>query len=108
MENQKSKSTFSAILLSLTLMVAAFWVSSAVAAEKKMLKDPATGEMVTVPEYGGTITFARKEEMPGPDTVVSGPWAQAYAAGVSEKLAIADWTTPRDKFDFQFHSPPTH
>ena len=36
MDNQKSKSTFSATLLSLTLMVAAFWVSSAVAVEKKM------------------------------------------------------------------------
>ena len=56
MDNQKSKSTLSAILLSLTMMVAALGVSSAVAAEKKMVKDPTTGKMVTAPEYGGTFT----------------------------------------------------
>ena len=58
MENQKSSSTLSAILLTLTLMVAALGVSSAaMAAEKKMVKDPTTGKMVSAPEYGGTITF---------------------------------------------------
>ena len=36
MDHQKSKSTFSAILMSLTLMVTAFWVSPAVGAEKKI------------------------------------------------------------------------
>ena len=50
-----------AMLLTLTLMVAALGVSSAVAAEKKMVKDPATGEMVTEPEYGGTLTYVRKQ-----------------------------------------------
>ncbi len=57
MNNHKSKSTFSAILLSLILMVAALGVGLAIAAEKKMVKDPTTGEMVSAPEYGGTLTF---------------------------------------------------
>ena len=35
MDNQKSKSTFSAILLAFILSVTMLWVSSAVAAEKK-------------------------------------------------------------------------
>ena len=35
MDHQKSKTTFSAILPVLILMVAAFWVSSAVGAEQK-------------------------------------------------------------------------
>ncbi len=40
MENQKSNSTFSAILLTLILMVAAIWVSpAAIAAEKEMVRD---------------------------------------------------------------------
>ena len=56
MDHQKSKATFSAILLTLTLMVAALGVSPAIAAEKKMVKDPTTGKMVTAPEYGGTLT----------------------------------------------------
>ncbi len=37
MDHQKSKSTFSAILPALILMVAAFWVSSAVGTEQKNL-----------------------------------------------------------------------
>ena len=109
MENQKSKSTFSAILLTLTLMVAALGVSSAaVAAEKKMVKDPTTGKMVSAPEYGGRITFVRKEEPAGPDTVISGVWAQAYVSGVLENLVMSDWATSRDKFDFQFLNVPAH
>ena len=44
--------------LCLTLMVAAFWVNSAVAAEKKMVKDPSTGQMGTSPEYGGLVEVA--------------------------------------------------
>ena len=43
-------------LLTLTLMVAALGVGSAVAAEKEMVMDPSTGEMVEAPRYGGTFT----------------------------------------------------
>ena len=57
MFNLKSKSTFSAILLSFTLLVAALWVFPAVVAAQKMVTDPTTGKMVTAPEYGGTLTF---------------------------------------------------
>ena len=32
------------------------------AAEKEMVRDPATGKMVTAPEYGGTITFGTASE----------------------------------------------
>ena len=31
----------------------------AAAAEKEMVLDPSTGEMVTAPEYGGTLTYGR-------------------------------------------------
>ena len=72
------------------------------------MTDPTTGKVVVAPEYGGTITFAQKEEPASPDAIISGGWAQAIAAGVVEKLAIADWATPRDKFDFEFLSPPTN
>ena len=75
---------------------------------KNYVTDPSTGKVVTAPEYGGTLTFARKESPAGPDTVISGIGAQAYVASVSEKLAIGDWATPRDKFDFQFLNVPTN
>ena len=77
-------------------------------AGKKYVTDPSTGKVVSAPQYGGTITFARKDEPAGPDTVVSGPWAQAYVAGVLDKLVIADWATPRDEFDFVYHKVPTN
>ena len=58
MDHQWSISKFSAILLSLTLMVAAFWVSPAAA--QKYVTDPSTGKVVTAPEYGGTLTYPHK------------------------------------------------
>ncbi len=87
-------------LLALTLGASALWVGPTAAAEKKYVTDPSTGKVVSAPEYGGTITFARKEEAAGPDVVVSGGWAAGYVSVVNEKLAIADWATPRDKWDF--------
>ena len=109
MDHQKSKSTFSAILLTLTLMVAAFWVSpAAVAAEKKMVTDPSTGKMVTAPEYGGTITYALLADPASPDSFLSDHAALMIVGPVLEKLALGDWATPRDKWDFQYHTPPTN
>ena len=75
---------------------------------QKYVTDPTTGMTVTAPQYGGTITNVRKEEPAGPDTVISGVWAQAYIGGVTEKLGMADWATPRDKYDFQFHNVPAN
>ena len=37
------------------------------AAEKEMVRDPATGKMVTAPEYGGTITLGTASEPPNCD-----------------------------------------
>ena len=108
MDNQWSISKFSAILLAFIMGVAVFLGSPAVAADKKMVKDPSTGEMVSAPEYGGTFTWVSKEQPVGPDTVVQGIHAQFYVAGVLEKLALADWATPRDKFAFQFLLVPTN
>ena len=59
-----------------------------------MVLHPATGEMVEAPRYGGAITFARNNEPAGPDVVIHGPWAQAYVAGVLEKVAIIGLATP--------------
>ena len=77
------------------MVVAVFLGSPAVAAEKKMVKDPATGKMISAPEYGGTITFATTR-FGGVDHVDM--WFHHHpgetVAGVLEKLAIMDWATP--------------
>ncbi len=101
MDNQKSKSTFSAILLAFILSVTMLWVSSAVAAEKKMVKDPTTGEMVTAPEYGGVLTVAQGWEPPGIDHHVAHFVVSVYTAGVLEKLGMGDWGLDRDVWDFR-------
>ena len=102
-----------AVALVLGLTATSLWAAGAeeepaAAADKKYVTDPSTGKVVVAPQYGGTITVARKEEPVGPDVVVSGPWAGAYTDGVLERLAMGDWATPRDKWDFQFLNVPTH
>ena len=100
MDNQKSKSIFSAILLAFILGAFAFWMGPAVAAEKKMVKDPSTSKMVTAPEYGGTLTFAFKSAPEHPDTHFYHVPAVA-ATNVVEKLGIMDWAIDRDVFSFR-------
>ncbi len=80
-------------------MVAALGVSSVVAAEKKMVKDPTTGKMVSVPEYGGTITYAQKC-VPPSTAIYLGPTCDPLS-GVAEKLGIGNWATDRNLFRFQ-------
>ena len=102
-----------AVALVLVLTATGLWAAGAeeepaATADKKYVTDPSTGKAVVAPQYGGTITYVRKEEPAGPDTVLSGVWAQAYIAGVTEKLGMSDWATPRDKYDFQFHNVPAN
>ncbi len=98
MKKITSKSFFSATLLALILMVAALGVSSAVGAEKKMVKDPSTGEMVEAPRYGGTLTYATNMvETGGSDAVVSEGSDRMLTQGVLEKPAIANWAIDRNE-----------
>ncbi len=106
MENQKSKSTFSTILLTLTLMVAAFWVSSAVGAEKKMVIDPTTSKMVTAPTYGGTFIAGYANQPRGTDPSVANHWAGFLLSGVNEKLAMGDWGIERDVYGYRTELVP--
>ena len=100
MAHQKSKSTFSVILLAFILGAFAFWMDPAVAAEKKMVKDPSTGKMVTAPEYGGTFTFANPAEPPHADAALHGGVGMAVS-GVVERLGIMNWGIDRNEFAFR-------
>ena len=72
--------------------------------------DPSTGKAVSAPQYGGTFTFAGAETAVDADILIVGSNAQTLIDPVLEKLAIADWTGSRDKFDFQAYvlSPPVN
>ena len=92
------------LLLTFILMVATLWVGPALAAEKKMVKDPGTGEMVTAPEYGGTLTIGMKTEPKNIDSWLGHPSAVSFSP-VLEKLGILDWTADRSIFPFGYFSP---
>ena len=95
-----SAAKMQSLLLTLTLMVATFGVGPITAAEKKMVKDPTTGKMVTAPEYGGTITFASKIPPPNFDSLFH-PWAMFGIGGVVETLAIVNWGIDRNELDIR-------
>ena len=77
----------------------------AAAMEKEMVRDPATGKMVSAPEYGGTLTFATSVEAEHPDTHFHHSPAMVSGATV-EKLGMMDWATDRDVFSFSSQYQP--
>ena len=69
----------------------------AAAAEKEMVLDPTTGEMVEAPRYGGTITALSRDWGPATfDQYLSAPQLGAYTHGTLEKLGIGDWGVDRN------------
>ena len=102
-----------AVLIGLALTATGLWAageeegSTAAAADKKYVTDPSTGKVVTAPEYGGTVTFAQKEEPPGTDLVVSGS-----AGGVDGRFREAGLgglgNDRRVKWNFQFLNVPAN
>ena len=81
-----------------------------VVVEKEVLKvvevrqgyvtDPSTGEVVTAPEYGGTLTVGYPYAM----NILMDPysaWPDPQTMGVVEKLAIANWGIDRDEWDLK-------
>ena len=95
-----------AVALVLVLTAAGLWAAGAeeeptAAAEKEMVMDPSTGEMVTAPEYGGTLTFVNR----GCKTIMVDSWFGGFGgstqAGVTEKLGIAKWELDRDQFSLR-------
>ena len=106
MFNLKSSSKLSATLLALILGASVFMAGPVWAA--KYVTDPSTGKVVTAPEYGGTITFAKGVTATSADILAIGSSSEGLIDPVVEKLGMADWATPRDKFDFYSFSPPTY
>ena len=99
-----------AVALVLILTATGLWAAGeeeapAAAAEKEMVLDPTTGEMVEAPRYGGTITVLSHDWAPATmDPYFSAPQALQYLTQVLEKLAIGDWAIDRDVYDWS--GPP--
>ena len=66
--------------------------AAAAAAEKEMVLDPRTGEMVEAPRYGGTLTYATiMPETGAADEALNGRSGLLLVQGVLEKPSIANW-----------------
>ena len=95
-----------AVLLGLVLAATGLWASPAgeeepaAAMEKEMVMDPATGKMVTAPEYGGTLTYPYNRVSNNVDPFAVGFEAGWLIDGVNEKLALGDWALDREEFDW--------
>ena len=99
---EKSKiSKIQSMLLTLTLMVTAFWVSPTAVTAQEMVKDPSTGEMVSAPQYGGRIVLSEAAQQTHPD----GWWGSSNSRIASlalDKLGIGNWALDRDVFDWTY------
>ena len=85
-----------AVALVLALTATGLWAAGAeeepaAAADKKYVTDPTTSKVVTAPEYGGTLTFARKSLGAEPHLV----------SGFLEKLSVGDWGIDRTKLTLE-------
>ena len=69
-----------------------------VAFAQEMVKDPATGEMVKAPQYGGQIVWSSAQEPPHADTWFGSSMIRIISPTV-EKLGMVDWAIDRDKWD---------
>ena len=58
--------------------------------------DPATGNAVTAPQYGGTLTTVMSYWAPHTDSIQPTGAAMIFVSTVIEKPAIMDWTIDRD------------
>ena len=94
-----------AIALVLVLTATGLWAAGgaeaepAAAAEKEMVLDPTTGEMVEAPRYGGTLTYATNMvETGGSDAVLSGGSGHLLPMSVVEKPAIRNWALDRNEW----------
>ena len=96
-----------AVALVLVLTATGLWASPAgeeepaAVAEKEMVLDPATGKMVTAPEYGGTLTSLFH---PGWESEHADMWHFRSVIHqvklVVERMGGGNWALPRDEFSF--------
>ncbi len=102
----KIRMTTFAIALVLVVTATGLWAAgatdteSAAAAEKEMVRDPSTGQMVTAPQYGGTITYPYNVVLETTDPHTSGHFAGDIDS-VNQQLAVPDWGIDRDQLDYR-------
>ena len=101
-----------AVALALTLTATGLWAAGAeeegstAAAEKEMVRDPATGEMILKPQYGGRIADVWVKDEPHMDTWWGSGTGRSSVNLVLEKMGVVDWSIDRDKWDLTSNYTP--
>ena len=95
-----------AFALVATVTFAAAEAEEAAAAEKEMVLDPTTGEMITAPEYGGTLIYGRTGTGEHCDAWANSGWSHHFVGVVTEQLTIANWGIDRSEDDLRVFSYP--
>ena len=101
-----------AVALALTLTATGLWAAGAeeegstAAADREMVRDPATGQMILKPQYGGSIA----EALPRDEGHLDLWWgAQNGRTAVNlllQELGIVDWSIDRDEWSLQSNYTP--
>ena len=71
-----------------------------------MVLDPTTGEMITAPEYGGTLIYGRTGTGEHCDAWANSGWSHHFVGVVTEQLTIANWGVDRSEDDLRVFSYP--
>ena len=103
-----------AVALVMVLTATGLWAGAAseeepaAAAGKKYVTDPTTGKVVSAPEYGGTLTYAKI----GMPTSSTDAWTDGGVVGylflshTLEKLAIGNWAIDREEHGWNTTAVP--
>ena len=103
-----------AVALVMVLTATGLWAGAAseeepaAAADKKYVTDPTTGKVVSAPEYGGTLTYAKI----GMRTSSTDAWTDGGVVGylflshTLEKLAIGNWAIDREEHGWNTTAVP--
>ena len=75
-------------------------------AGKRYVTDPTTGKAVSVPTYGGTLTYPHSLVGETTDPFRSGGSSAHQMGSVNQHLGTGDWATNREVYDFRDTYPP--
>ena len=102
-----------AVMCGLVLTATGLWASAAseaepaAAADREMVRDPATGQMILKPQYGGSLA---EGDWASDDGQHTDPWYGAAHRNIAgfflEKLGIADWALDRDILPYKGYYHP--
>ena len=100
-----------AVALVLAVAATGLWAAGAeeepaAAAEKELVRDPSTGQMILQPQYGGSIAEAYVQEEPCMDTWFGVYCGRSSVNLVLEKMGIVDWAIDRDEWSLQSNYIP--